>query len=148
MLTAVMAMFQIAIGLTQQQIISKPPQDLYLQSKLQPTNDWPSNDRDFLGLIAAIDTDWGTGSTLCDKIIEAKSNFSTLSGYVKSNESSSAHSRLTGACALANGGHRVLIAPAPSGETGYRLYSCVLKKRVREVGVECDFEKSYSGIQE
>jgi len=140
MLTAVMAMFQIAMGLTQQQIVSKPPQDTYLKSV------WQSNDQQFLRLIKTMDSGWGTGSTLCDKIrqtIATTSMYSSLSDYGPGLVSSSSHPRLMGACALANGGHRVLIAPAPAGATGYRLYSCLVKAG----DVECGFEKSYSVIQ-
>jgi len=136
----VMAMFQIAMGLTQQQIVSKPPQDTYLKSV------WQSNDQQFLRLIKTMDSGWGTGSTLCDKIrqtIATTSMYSSLSDYGPGLVSSSSHPRLMGACALANGGHRVLIAPAPAGATGYRLYSCLFKAG----DVECGFEKSYSVIQ-
>ena len=139
MLTAVMAMFQIGMGLTQQQIVSRPPQDTYLKSV------WQSNDQQFLRLVKTMDSGWGTGSTLCDKIrqtIAAISTYSSLSDYGPGLVSSSSHPRFMGACALANGSHRVLIAPAPAGATGYRLYSCLVKAG----DVECGFEKSYSVI--
>ena len=140
MLTAVMAMFQIAMGLTQQQIVSKPPQDTYLKSV------WQSNDQQFLRLIKTMDSGWGTGATLCDKIrqtIATTSTYSSLSDYGSGLVSSSSHPRLTGACALANGSHRILIAPPPAGAMGYRLYSCLITGG----DVECGFEKSYSVIQ-
>jgi len=139
MLTAVMAMFQIAMGLSQQQMVSKPPRDAYLKSV------WQSNDQQFLRLVKTMDSGWGAGPTLCDKIrqtIAASSTYSSLSDYGPGLVSPSSHPRLMGACALANGSHRVLIAPTPAGATGYRLYSCLIKAG----DVECGFEKSYSVI--
>jgi len=142
MLSAVMAMFQIAMGLTQQQMVSKPPQDTYLKSV------WQSNDQQFLQLVKTMDSGWGTGSTLCDKIkqtIAASSTYSSLSDYDPGLVSSSLHLRFDGPCepcALANGSHRVLIAAAPAGAAGYRLYSCLIKAG----DVECGFEMNNSVI--
>ena len=136
MLTAIMAMFQIATGLTQQQISSKPPTDSYLKSV------WQSNDQQFLRLIETMDGTWGTGSVLCQKIIQTVATggaFPGLAGYVESLGTASLHSRFVGACVLGSGSHRVLIAPKPASSTGasYRLYSCLLSS-----GVACNFEQS------
>ncbi|MBM5828625.1 MAG: hypothetical protein FJ050_11415 [Cyanobacteria bacterium M_surface_7_m2_040] len=135
MLTAVMAMFQVAMGLTQQQIASKPPQDSYVKSP------WQSNDQQFLRLIQTMDSSWGSGSTLCGKIMQTiavSSTYPNLSGYGPGLVSSSGHARLAGACALANAAHRVVIAPAPAGATGYRLYSCLIQGG----DVDCAFERN------
>jgi len=136
MLTAIMAMFQISTGLTQQQIFSKPPADPYLKSV------WQSNDQQFLRLIETMDGTWGSGSTLCQKIIQtvgSGASFPGLTGYVESLGSGSLHTRFIGACVLGSGPHRVLVAPKPSSSVGtsYRLYSCVLTG-----GVACNFEQS------
>jgi len=141
-----MAMFQIAMGLTQQQIVSKPPQDTYLKS------DWKFNDQKFLRLINAMSAGSVPAST-CDKIKDVigkdkqkppkDQEFSDLYTYGQGLMTPSSHPRLTGACALANVSHRVLIAPAPAGASGYRLYSCLTTGG----DVECGFEKSYSVIQ-
>jgi len=142
MLTAVMAMFQIAMGLTQQQIVSKPPRDNYLQSP------WQSNDRQFLRLIKTMEESPKFKPT-CDIIKNAIDKdkalnspfFPGLHPYNLTQGSASNHARLAGACALVNQDHRVLIAPAPSGATGYRLYSCLIAASdVREGRVECKFE--------
>jgi len=140
MLTAVMAMFQVAMGLTQQQIVSQPREDSYLNSELQ------SNDRQFLRLINVINAGSGPGST-CDKIkdvidkdkqkLPRDQDFYNLYAYGQGLVISSSHFRLNGACALPNGSHRVLIAPAPSGATGYRLFSCLITGS----DDQCGFEK-------
>jgi len=142
MLTAVMAMFQIAMGLTQQRIVSKPPQDTYVKP------DWKFNDRQFLRLINAMNAGSVPAST-CDKIKDVidkdkqklpdDQEFSDLYAYDDQGlVISSSHFRLTGACALAlpNGNHRVLIAPAPAGAKGYRLFSCLITDSYGQCGFE------------
>ena len=136
MLTAIMAMFQVATGLTQPENSSELPPDSYLKSV------WQSNDQQFLRLIETMDATWGTGSVLCQKMIQALATggaFPGLTGYVESLGTASLHSRFVGACVLGSGSHRVLIAPKPASSAGanYRLYSCVLSS-----GVACDFEQS------
>jgi len=141
MLTAVMAMFQVAMGLTQQQIVSQPPQDRYLNSVGR------SNDRKFLRLMNVINAGSGPGST-CDKIKDVidkdkqkpsiNQEFHDLYAYGQGLVISSSHFRLDGACALPNGSHRVLIAPAPAGAKGYRLFSCLITGS----DDQCGFEKS------
>jgi len=139
MLTAVMAMFQVAMGLTQQQIVSQPREDSYLNSELQ------SNDRQFLRLINVINAASGPGST-CDKIKDVidkdkqkpsiNQDFYNLYAYRQCSVISSRHPRLTGASALPNGSHRVLIAPAPAGAKGYRLFSCLITDSENPCGFE------------
>lgn len=134
MLTAIMAMFQISSGLTKQQIFSRPPVDSYLKSV------WQSNDQQFLRLIETMDSSWGSSSTLCEKILQAVgpgSTYPNLSNYVKGLETANGHPRLSGACVLGQGPHRVLVVPSTFGGRSHRLYSCVLTK-----GVSCDFEAS------
>jgi hypothetical protein len=141
MLTAIMAMLQISTGLTQQQIFSRPPADPYLKSV------WQSNDQQFLRLIETIDGTWGSGSTLCQKIIQAVrsgTSYPGLTSYVESMgiedlSVDKRYDRFRGACVLGSGPHRVLVAPKPSSSAGtsYRLYSCVLAS-----GVVCSFEQS------
>ena len=127
MLASIMAMFEMASGLTDQQMSSKPPDDLYFQSALQ------TNDRTFLKLVIEM------APGLDCSAIEGKIKEKELN-YKKGFPTPSANPRIIGACDFNYAGHRVLIAPAPLGSSvSYRLFSCIPKD-----GVLCDFEKPRS----
>ncbi len=122
MLTAIMAMFEMASGITGQQMFSRPPVDRYMQSAAQGA------DRQFLELISIADSSWGSGDALCTKILaeieKPGSRYGGLAGYTRSVATTSGHLRLTGACVLAKGEHRVLVAPVAGAGRSYGLYSC------------------------
>lgn len=130
MLTAIMAMFEMANGLTGQQMFARPPKDAYLQSIHQ------TYDKSFLRLIESMDT-----STTCSTMrseLENNPVFSDIQPYRAGLPSESTHQFLSGSCVFSNGNHRVLISPLPQRSTkSHGLFSCLLMDEVL-----CSFEKS------
>ena len=126
MLTAIMAMFEMASGITNSQIFSRPPVDPYMQLGSQAA------DLQFLALIGAAHSSWPSGDALCTKIEEEinKSGviYPDLVGYTRSQATLSNHLRLAGACVLVKGQHRVLVTPRAGVGSFYGLYSCALQK--------------------
>lgn len=130
MLTAIMAMFEMANGLTGQQMFSRPPKDVYLQSVHQ------TYDQSFLRLIESMDTSWNC--PMIRQEIESNPLFSNIKSYRDGLPSESTHQLLMGSCVFSNGNHRVLISPLPQGSTkSHRLFSCLLVDEVM-----CSFEKA------
>lgn len=129
MLAAIMAMFEMASTLTDQQIFASPPLDPYLQSTYQ------SYDKSFLKLARSMDSSWD-----CKRIneeIEVSDDLATIRKYKEGVPSESLHQRLLGSCPLSNGPHRVLIAPSPAGSMpSHRVFSCILQNEV-----DCSFER-------
>ena len=144
MLTAIMAMFEMASGITNSQIFSRPPVDPYMQLGSQAA------DLQFLALIGAADSSWRSGDAnsswrsgdansswrsgdaLCTKIEEEINKFPKiypdLAGYTRTQATSSNHLRLAGSCVLVKGQHRVLVTPRAGVGSFYGLYSCALQK--------------------
>ena len=132
MLTAIMAMFEMANGLTGQQLFARPPQRPYFQSAYQ------TYDKSFLALVQSMDSSW-TCNTVRDELDNNKL-YSDIKMYQDGIASSSLDQRLIGSCSLSYGGHRVLIAPAPPGSiVSHRLFSCL-----QTADVICSFEKPRS----
>ena len=132
MLTAIMAMFEMANGLTGQQLFARPPRRPYFQSSFQ------TYDKSLLSLVQSMDSSW-----TCKTVREELDNnelYSDIKMYQDGIPSTSTDLNLIGSCILSYGGHRVLIAPAPTGSTvSHRFFSCLLTN-----DVICSFEKPRS----
>lgn len=140
MLTAIMAMFEMASGLTNQQMMTSPADDGYSLSV------WKNDDQRFLKLLDSADATWGSGSPLCAKIldqIKPGQPYGDLSGYTPGQTGDSAHPSLAGACVFQKNEHRIVInrsdsvSSASTGSTLYRFYACNPQP---QFGVVCSFE--------
>lgn len=135
MFTAIVAMFEMAGSLTDQQMFSKPANDPYFD----PLASWQYHDKRFLKMVNAMDGSWGSGVALCQKIVEQMSignPYEDLKDYRAGVAVASPHPRLRGACDFNKGEHRVLIVSAPAGSIkSHLMYSCLLRG-----GAQCPFE--------
>lgn len=130
MLTAIMAMFEMANGLTGQQIFSRPAEDPYLQSVYQ------TFDKSFLKLLGSRSQPW-----TCEEIrqeLEENPSFSDISSYQDGLPTESIHPLLIGSCVFSKGSHRILVSVPTGGlRTTHGVFSCLL-----EDDVICPFEKA------
>jgi hypothetical protein len=134
MLTAIMAMFEMATGITNQQIMSRPPEDPYYDSGAQAI------DQAALRLAAEPSPKglqgWSmtTTSALCDEVNrlvrENPDLYASLAGYSFA-PSVQPETRLASGCETAvvisgSGVHRLTLAPTESRQ--YSVFSCVTKQ--------------------
>lgn len=130
MLTAIMAMFEMANGLTGQQIFSRPGEDPYLQSVYQ------TFDKRFLKLVDSRAQPW-----TCQEIrqeLDGNPSFSDISSYQDGLPTESIHPLFIGSCVFNKGSHRVLVSVPTEGlRTATRVFSCLLVD-----DVICPFERA------
>lgn len=134
MLTAIMAMFEMATGITNQQIMSRPPEDPYYASGAQAIDQAAlrlASEPSPKGLQGWSMT---TTAALCDEVNrlvrENPDLYPSLTGYSFA-PSVQPESRLASGCETAvvisgSGVHRLTLAPTVS--TQYSLFSCVTKQ--------------------
>ena len=154
MMAAIVGMMEVATQITSQPFRSDPMEDIY---KTSPAR---SNDQRFLELLSSLSgRNLGTQDALCQRLLceigdagqclpdeAAGDSFLDLADYATSSSRSSLHPRLEYACILVNIdlGHKVLLSPISLDSTDYRLYSCLLDPRDKEVHPEqsdkCKFE--------
>ena len=139
MLTAIMAMFEMAAGITNQQILSRPPEDPYYASGAQGI------DQDALELAAKLESESvNTLSELCEKTNDLAKSYPALADYSFESLVGS-DGRLIEGCATrprlisGSGEHHIIIAPLMSlkdgklvavGEPRFKrlsLWSCVVR---------------------
>jgi len=123
MLIGIMAIFEMGLSLTGQQMFAKPPQDPYFISMSHR-----SDDRRFLQLLSKLPKPALVGDPLCNavKALQSESGFADLSAYTKGLQTPSTHASLIGGCAMNKAGHRILLVwrNSPDAGSGYSLYSC------------------------
>ncbi len=126
MISGIMHVVEMASSITSQQIYSRPPDNSYLGSSAQ------QSDQQWISLLKDSSSDWGVSNTLCSKLISEgsarKGELSLLSNYIQDISSPSSNERLIGSCALVDPvtAHRVLISPTPTKPIPFSLFSCIL----------------------
>ena len=166
MLTGIMAIFEMAISFSNQQMNFRPPGDVYVGSTAQTA------DRHLMTLLSTPDLlnsmghtvgvqqqPW-SGQALCDQLMcRVEPGFqsscqgsnaydaelfsqSPIGSYRPGLQTTSSSPGLLGSCALSSpqSDHRVLVVPNASIDVAtrpYRLYSCFLEKEST-----CSFERN------
>ncbi len=160
MMTGIMAIFEMAISFDAQQMNFRPPRDSYHGSNAQMADRDLMALLATPGLLQSMGQSVGaqqtplTGQALCDQLLcrmdatlqaqcqgaNAYDKFfdqRPVSTYRPGLQTTSSASALVGSCALSSpkSDHRVLIAPNPSMDPPYRLFSCSLDEQST-----CSFE--------
>ncbi len=142
MMTTVVAIFETSTTLNKNQYSTKSkssdPDKTILQKQ---------NDKKFLQMLNDLKgKSLGSGNAICQNIkngfessldtnYSILSNYSILNNYNPGIPSYTSNIRLKNGCNLANGFHRVVIAPSRNESNTYNLYSCII-----DIEPKCPFE--------